>query len=496
MSDRIAAAADTVRRWIAKPVEYVRENFGAEPDAWQADGLNAFVSSDPKMQRIALQACSGPGKSTLMAWCAWLFLSCVAEKGKHPNAFAMSVTGDNLKDGLWKELAVWRAASPLLMREFEWTQTRIFHRQHAATWWMSARTFPKKADAQAQGRTLSGLHSPYIAYFVDESGDIPTVVERAAEQGLSTKPLFGKIMQSGNPTSHDGMLYEAVDTQSDLWHVIRITGDPDEPKRSPRIDIDWARQQIKTHGRDNPWVMAFILGQFPPSAINALLSPDEVREAMSRVVPDSAYGNVQKRLGIDPARFGDDRTVIFPRQGLRAFKPVEMRGARTDAIAARIANAKRKWGSEMELIDSTGGYGAGVEDQCRLGGIDLIPINFSSNALDTRYFNRRSEMQFLLAEWVKNGGQLPNVPGIVKEACAATYTFHKGRLRVEEKDQVKKKLNGHSPDYWDALMVTFALPDRPRSVENMLGLESGTYPRSGMDSDWDPLEERRGSLIS
>jgi hypothetical protein len=210
----------------------VRENFGAEPDAWQVDGLNAFVSPDPKKQRIALQACAGPGKSTLMAWCAWIFMSCYAAKGSHPNAFAMSVNGDNLKDGLWKELAVWRELSPFLVREFEWTQTRIFHRQHAATWWMSARTFAKKADAASQGRTLSGLHAPYIAYFIDESGDIPPIVERAAEQGLSTGPKFGKIMQAGNPTSHDGMLYEAVNAQADMWHVIRITGDPDDPKRA------------------------------------------------------------------------------------------------------------------------------------------------------------------------------------------------------------------------------------------------------------------------
>lgn len=493
VSDRIQAAAETVRRWLARPVDYVRENFAAEPDAWQADALNAFVSPDPKKARIALKACAGPGKSTVMAWCAWLFLSCFSDTkrypGKHPNGFAMSVTGDNLKDGLWKELAVWRAVSPLLTREFEWTQTRIFHRQHAATWWLSARTFPKKADAQAQGRTLSGLHSPWIAYFIDESGDIPPVVERAAEQGLSTGPEFGKIMQAGNPTSHDGMLYEAVSSQADMWHAIEITGDPDNPKRSPRISIEWAREQIKLHGRDNPWVMAFILGKFPPSAINALLSPDEMREAMDRELRDDSYSRIQKRLGIDVARFGDDRTIIFPRQGLRAFNPAEMRGARSEAIAARVATAKQRFGSELEFIDSTGGYSAGVEDMCRLGGIDLIPINFSSNALDARYFNRRSEMEFMAAHWVKNGGKLPNRPGLIKEACAATYWFDKGQLRVAEKDQIKKQLNGHSPDEWDAFKLTFALPDMPASVESMVGAPAGSFAEfgGGLKSDWDPF---------
>jgi hypothetical protein len=128
---------------------------------------------------------------------------------------------------------------------------------------------------------------------------------------------------------------------------------------------------------------------------------------------------------------------------------------------------------------------------CRLGGIDLIPINFSSNALDARYFNRRSEMYFKAADWVKNGGKLPNRPGLVKEACAATYWFDKGQLRVEEKDQIKKNLNGHSPDEWDAFMLTHALPDMPASFESLVGAPVGSFAESmsggGLKSDWDPF---------
>jgi phage terminase large subunit len=494
MSDRIDAAADTVRRWRIDPIAFVRENFDIEPDEWQKDELRAFAN--PGIKRLADQACAGPGKSAVKAWEGWNFLACYGDKGKHPNGYAMSITGDNLRDNLWKEFAVWQSRSQLLIKAFEWQKEQIIARDHPATWWLRAKTWSKTADTEAQGRTLSGLHSRFILYLIDEAGDIAPSVLRSAEQGLANCE-WGKISIAGNPTSHTGMLYHAVNEQSDLWHVTRISGDPDDPKRSPRIDLAWAREQIRTHGRDNPWVMAFILGKFPPSAINALLSPDEVRAAIGRNVPDHAYSSVQKRLGIDVARFGDDRTVIFPRQGLRAFNRVEMRGARTDAIAARVAHSKKKWGSELELIDSTGGYSAGVEDFCRQGGIHLMPINFSSNALDSRYYNRRSELYFKAAEWVKNGGQLPNIPGLIKEACAAVYWFENGQLRVEEKDQIKKKLNGHSPDDWDAFMVTFALPDMPSSVESLLRTAGVQMPAQGaLAHDWDPMEERRTALVS
>lgn len=485
-------AYETWQSWVHNTPKFAADSFAFKPDKWQVEAFNAW--DNPIENRIAMQACAGPGKSVVEAVCAWQFLVCRSNGRDHPNGYAMSVTGDNLRDNLWKEMAVLYGRSPFLQKAFEWQKQQIVAREAPATWWLRARSWSKSADPEAQGRTLSGLHARNIAYFIDEAGDIPPSVLRSAEQGLANCE-FGKIMMAGNPTSHDGALYLAADAQSNRWKVIRITGDPDDPDRSPRVDIDEARLQIASYGRDNPWVMAYILGKFPPSSLNALLGPDEVRAAMERRLPDHAYINLQKRIGVDVARFGDDRTVIFPRQGQRAYDPVEMRNARTDAIAGRIALAKKNWNWELAMIDSTGGYSGGVEDQCRLGGIDLIPVNFSSNALDPRYFNRRSEMYFQAAEWVKNGGWLPNIPSFIREACAARYWFEKGKLRVLEKDQIKKDLQGHSPDLWDAFMLTFALPDMPMSVDQMLGLP-GFRKHDTVAHDWDPLEERRTGVLT
>jgi len=488
--DEIRRARDRALRWKRDPVEMVRDLFHVEPDAWQAEALRAFAApyaTDPKMQRIALQACAGPGKSTVLAWCGWNFLVCYDSADGHPNGAAMSVTGENLKNNLWKELAFWRDRSPFLVAAFEMTSESIFARDFPKTWFLSARTWSKTADAEAQGRTLSGLHARSILYLIDEAGEIAPSVGRSAEQGLSNCH-WGKLVIDGNPTSHEGMLYQAVVDQSHRWHVIRVTGDPNDPKRSPRIGMEWAQQQITQYGRDNPWVMAYVLGQFPPTSINALLGPDEVRAAMQRHVRDDQFGFSQKRLGVDVARFGDDATVIFPRQGLCAFEPVTMRNARTHEIAARIAQAKARWGSEMELIDDTGGYGAGVIDSCLLGGISLIPVNFSGKADDPRYFNKRSEMHFRAAEWVKNGGALPNIPALVGQAVAPTFWYEGGRLRVLEKDQIKKQI-GRSPDEWDAFVVTFALADQPANVGALVG--AGQTNAGKLLSDYDPFQEGR-----
>jgi hypothetical protein len=115
------------------------------------------------------------------------------------------------------------------------------------TWQLAARSYPKKANADELGATLSGLHSEYVLYLIDESGGVPPAIGRAAEQGLSNCKV-GVIAQAGNPMSLESLLYESVTKLRGQWSVVRITGDPDDSARSPRIDITWAREQIAPTG--------------------------------------------------------------------------------------------------------------------------------------------------------------------------------------------------------------------------------------------------------
>lgn len=462
MDDAIRKAAANLRRWREHPTAFVFENFGVEPDTWQRDALTAFV--DPTKPRISLQACAGPGKTAVEAWCAWIFLSCYGGRGEHPKGVAFSINWDNLRDNLWPELAKWQARSAYLKSAFTWTKERIFANHHPETWFLAARSWPKTANPDEQGKTLSGLHGKYILGLGDETGAIPIAVLRAGEQALATNPAFGKLLQAGNPISLEGMLYAAATQLRHQWHVIRVTGDPDDPKRSPRIDLQWAKDQIANYGRDNPWVMSYILGQFPPSSINALLGVDEVEQAMARHLRTDQYEWAQKRLGVDVARYGDDRTVIFPRQGLAAFRPIVMRHKRDSSVSVDIANrvmaAHQHWGSELEFFDATGGWAAGAVDVMRANGFAPIDVQFAAPAMDMRYHNRRAEIWFGMAKWVQSGGALPPLPEIVAELTTPTYTFHRGKFLLEEKDMLKKRL-GRSPDLADALALTFGLVDMP-----------------------------------
>src|SRR5262249_38708739 len=111
--------ADHIFRWIEHPAQMVRELFGAEPDDWQEEALEAF----PNHQQLAMKANKGPGKSTVLAWLVWNFML-----RKNANVMVTSITGDNLRDGVWKELAGWYEKAPMLKEMFVITSTRIEHR--------------------------------------------------------------------------------------------------------------------------------------------------------------------------------------------------------------------------------------------------------------------------------------------------------------------------------------------------------------------------------
>lgn len=472
------AVVSKIIEWRENPIQFVRDNFQVEPDNWQREVLLAFASTDKDKQRIAMKACSGPGKSAVLAWVGWNFLCCYGETGEHPKGAAVSVTESNLRDNLWTEFSKWQQKSPFLQALFTWTKTRIFSKHHPDTWFISARSFPKSADVDTLGKTLSGIHSKYVLFLIDESGDIPPQVGKVAEQALTDTEGLKKIIQAGNPISKSGLLYSSV--SNDHWYVVSITSDPDDVNRTPRVDAQWAREQIDKYGKDDPWIKSYILGQFPDSAINTLLSIEEIEESMCRVPNKTNVEMFQKKLGVDVARFGLDSTIIFPRQGRAAFKYAVMRNARSDEIAARIMKAKGDWGSDLEFIDGTGGYGSGVVDSLRLAGQSPFEINFSSKAISEKYFNKRSEMWFLMADWVKSGGCLYKDNTLKKELAAPTYTFHNGKFLLEPKEQIKKRL-GFSPDIADALALTFALPDLKKEV--LIGTN-----KSKLKSSYDPLE--------
>lgn len=374
----------------------------------------------------------------------------------HPKIAATSITGDNLADNLWPEFAKWQNKSELLKAKFTWTKTRIFSNDYPETWFISARSWSRSANKEEQGQTLAGLHADNILFLADESGGYPDSVMVAADAALSSCE-DGHIVQAGNPTSLEGPLYRACTIERRLWHVVEINSDPDNPDRSPRVSIEWARQQIEKYGRDNPYVLVNVFGRFPPSSLNSLIGVNEVQDAMKRDHKGDEFKDAARILGVDVALFGDDSSVIFPRQGIQSFNPLIYRNIDGTTGANLTARKWKEWTADACFVDNTGGFGSSWCDNLRRLGYQPIGVHFAEKAKDGKYFNKRAEMMFECVQWIKDGGALPNHPELLAALTQTTYTFKSDKLIIEPKDVIKEKL-GYSPDVLDGLMLTFASP--------------------------------------
>jgi hypothetical protein len=464
--------ADRIATWREHPATMVRELFKVEPDAWQEEALEAF----PRNQRLAMTACKGPGKTALLAWLSWNFML----TRPHPKCAATSISGQNLADNFWAETAKWMNKSEFLKKKFSWTKTRIFANEHPETWFMSARTWPQSADKDKQAETLAGLHADYILFILDESGGIPDAVMVAAEAALSSC-IEGHIVQAGNPTTLSGPLYRANTSERKLWYMIHITGDPDDPKRSPRISIQWAREMMEKWGRDHSYVLVNVFGLFPPASFNALIGADEVDAAMKRYYREHEIGTSSTILGVDVALYGDDASSIARRQGLQGFPFTTHRNVNSTQGAAIV---NRIWGevnADAVFIDATGGFGAGWLDQLHNLGRAPIGVQFAGKPHDpSAYQNKRAEMYFDMINWIRHGGALPQSRMLKEALINTTYTAPKGLLILEPKEFVKSKIGG-SPDEADSLAMTFAEPVTPKARQRIIHRDTTFRPFADLD---------------
>ncbi len=205
------------------------------------------------------------------------------------------------------------------------------------------------------------------------------------------------------------------------------------------------------------------LCDFTASAENILIPIDSVLSACDRALPAQDIRYAPKIMGVDPARFGADRSVIFCRQGVKAFEPRVFTNMDNMTLAARVAREIGSFHPDAVFIDA--GCGGGVIDRLRqLGYRNIIEVPFGGAATKPgQYANKRAEMWGEMAQWIKTVGVLPQNGELKADLCQVCYEYDAlGRLRLESKESLKAR-TGKSPDLADALALTFAAPVRANS---------------------------------
>ena len=169
------------------------------------------------------------------------------------------------------------------------------------------------------------------------------------------------------------------------------------------------------------------------------------------------------RVGLDVARFGNDKCVLTFRRGRVLIKQTVWGKTDTMSTAGRAKqeiNAYRgATGVHLEQIAvDVIGLGAGVADALRawFGDDVVVDVNSSLRMDDGENYNLNAFMWSEMRDWLETAS-LPPDPELRTDLTGRRYFYRGGLLMLESKDEMKKR-GLKSPDRGDSLALTFAIP--------------------------------------
>lgn len=298
-------------------------------------------------------------------------------------------------------------------------------------------------------------------YFKDESAfyERPESIDAALSQTTNCAIDISTPNGEGNPFARK--------RRSGRLPVFRFHWTDD-----PRKDQTWYDEQVRK--LDAVVVAQEIDISYSASVSNAWIPAAHVIQAMN-VGPAGVPRTGPWRLGVDVARFGDDKTVLTMRGHRAAFVTLAMGKVSTEVTAARVRDTvveSAMAGIKIEQIAVDGiGIGAGVVDKLlvmdELKHVQIVEVNSSIRLDDGLNYNMRAFMWRAMRDWLNPNNGIVGIkrnPELEVDLTALRYEYRNGLLLMEDKAQAKKR-GVKSPDYADSLALTFAAPVKPRDYE-------------------------------
>jgi len=419
-------------------------------DPWQVKALGAIRDGN---KRISIRSGHGTGKSCFQS------ILCLWALSTHIDCKVPLVAGsqDQLRDTLMPEIAKWHKTLPEPLRnQLEVQAERIVVKARPDEAFAVCRTASKdNPDA------MQGFHASFLLFLVDEASGVHEKAYEVAMGALSTEGAI--LVMTGNPTESSGYFYDSHTLLADRFWTLRVSSEEVPRARGHIEDV------IQRFGADSNEYRVRVLGDFPKAGPDSLIPMEWVEAAITR---DVAPMNVMPVWGVDPAR-GGDRSTLCKRKGNTVLEPVKVFNQKdTMTLCGLIL---REWDETPiddrphEICVDMIGIGAGVVDRLDELGLPVRGVNVGESASVSDTFMRlRDELHWKLREWFEaRNCKIPNDRGLISELTVTKYrVLSSGKVQVESKEDMKKRLAGKSPDLADALMLTFAADDRQRFLKD------------------------------
>jgi phage terminase large subunit len=225
------------------------------------------------------------------------------------------------------------------------------------------------------------------------------------------------------------------------------------PSDNPFIAA-WYVENLREAFKHRPeLIKAYVEGDWDVmSGHNLVIKPSWVEKAKQSKTLHETYK--RRLVCCDPARFGDNETVIYVMQGPQVIHQ-EIYGQRsTMETAGLLVALKNKFNADLIAIDSCG-IGGGIVDRLAELREPHVGIDVGSSATEDKYRNLRSQVVWEAADYfAKENIVIPDDATLSKQLLTLTYEMQSnGKILIRSKEEIKKQLSGQSCDRADALLL-------------------------------------------
>ena len=443
---------------------------GQNLTAYQAEILAAV----PREKRVAVRGPHGLGKSSAAAILVLWFAVTREAAGIDWKIVTTAGAWRQLERYLWPEIIKWA-------RRLDWAavgcepwdeRTQLLSLNIKLA---NGQAFAVASDNYA---LIEGAHADAILYVLDEAKSIIPAVFDAAEGAFAgagvDSGLEAFALAASTPGEPNGRFFDIHTRKAGLedWWTRHVT--VDESIAAGRISQDWVDQRRKQWGKDSALFANRVLGEFHSSDEDGVIPLEWIEAANARwqAWDDTGRPTVAgpRRLGVDVARFGGDKTVMaildrYPITGDQSAGVVTelRRSSQEDTMqtVGRVAGIVSAMPGLVPIVDVIG-VGGGVVDRLREQGVKPEAFNASESTNhkdrsgELGFVNKRAGAWWCLRERLDPayGASLALPPDdlLTGDLTSPHYSVtSNGRIQIESKDDIRKRI-GRSPDSGDAVV--------------------------------------------
>ncbi len=413
--------------------------------------------------RLAVSSGRGIGKSALVSWLTiWMLTTRIGS-----TTIVSANSEAQLRSVTWAEITKWLSMA-IHTHWFEVSATRVLPAKWIAElverdlkmgtryWGVEGRLWSaENPDAYAGVHNFAGV----MLVFDEASGIDDSIWSVAA--GFFTENTPNRFwLCFSNPRRNSGYFYECFNSKRDFWRNKIV-----DARSVEGTDKAVYQQIIDEYGPDSSAAHVEVYGQFPNASDDQFIGNALVDEAMERpLIADQSAPIV---VGVDPARFGADATVIAIRQGRDIIAIKRYRGDDTMEVVGRVIDVIEEFKPALVVIDE-GGLGAGVVDRLKEQRYKVRGVNFGNKSTKPMmYGNKRAEMWGAMKDWLKDAS-IPKDRYLKSDLIGPMMKpDSKGTIFLESKKDMRAR-GLASPDAADAIAITFAFPvaRREQRVDN------------------------------